>query len=280
MSTIKQNNSCSTEVCRGLDGQILYLMLESQPDVLVDITRLNVSVGKPVWPLLQPKAAKALENAIHERGRLMVINSAYRTIAQQAILYKHSIAKRCGIVIAAKPGQSNHQSGLALDLSDADGWQMFMRRAGYKRLMPHDPVHFDYQGGGVDLRNAATKAFQRLWNENNDKTLKVDGDLGAQTLQALLNSPLAGFPNGERYEVSKKKYSVGDRVLKFQNPILEGEDVRTIQERLNLLGAEIEVDGYFGTVTETAIRRFQERNKINVDGIVGVEVLKILMDKK
>lgn len=277
MSIIRKNNSCSTEVCRGLDEQILYLMLEDEPNVLVDITGMNVSVGKPVWPLLQPNAARALERALGERGRVMVINSAYRTIAQQAILYSHSRAKRCGIKIAAKPGQSNHQSGLALDVDDAAGWQMFMSRAGFKRLMPHDPVHFDYQGSGVDLRNASARAFQRLWNLNNHKKLVEDGDLGDETLRALLNSPMEGFPIGERYRIKQKTYVIGSRLLKYQHPIMEGEDVRKIQERLNFFGAEIEVDGYFGVVTEGAVRAFQKRQGLEEDGVVGPKVLKKLM---
>jgi hypothetical protein len=53
-----------------------------------------------------------------------------RTIAQQLILFQQAQANRCGITIAAEPGKSNHQSGLALDIEDHAGLATFPRSSG------------------------------------------------------------------------------------------------------------------------------------------------------
>ncbi len=49
-----------------------------------------------------------------------------------------------------------------------------------------------------------------------------------------------------------------------------GGDVRAVQEQLNGLGADLEVDGVYGPLTEVAVRRFQQgSDKLEVDGVVG-----------
>ncbi|MCA9334091.1 peptidoglycan-binding protein [Candidatus Saccharibacteria bacterium] len=49
----------------------------------------------------------------------------------------------------------------------------------------------------------------------------------------------------------------------------KGEDVKTLQKALNSKGANLDVDGDFGPLTEGAVRRFQNQAGIKVDGIVG-----------
>ena len=56
-----------------------------------------------------------------------------------------------------------------------------------------------------------------------------------------------------------------------------GAEVKTLQAALNATGLyALELDGYFGTVTEAAVRDFQERNGLEVDGVVGSYTRKAL----
>lgn len=46
-------------------------------------------------------------------------------------------------------------------------------------------------------------------------------------------------------------------------------NVKKIQNRLNAIGYNLEVDGYFGQKTMDAVKFIQEQNGLEVDGIVG-----------
>ncbi|AKV07187.1 peptidoglycan-binding protein [Pseudomonas fluorescens NCIMB 11764] len=48
-----------------------------------------------------------------------------------------------------------------------------------------------------------------------------------------------------------------------------GQDVRTLQQRLNLYGAGLEPDGDFGDTTESAVRNYQRQVGLVIDGIAG-----------
>ncbi len=278
MGLVRDVTSCSTSVVSELDRQLLAQMNLIVPNVLISCIDLSVDIGEPVWPLLQPPAKAALARAISDRGITMVINSGYRTIAQQLILFNHAQRNRCGISIAALPGLSNHQSGLALDVEDAAGWEPFLERHGWRRLMPQDPVHFDYLGTGTrDIRATAVRAFQQLWNLNNpNRLLTVDGTYGPQTQRALNESPIEGFPKGDRISLDVRKRRLGSRLLRLTRPILEGDDVRELQKALNRVGFNLEVDGYFGPTTDEAVKKFQADKGLVVDGIVGPATLEAL----
>ena len=48
-----------------------------------------------------------------------------------------------------------------------------------------------------------------------------------------------------------------------------GNDVKTLQELLNSNGYQLEVDGKFGPKTQAAVKDYQQKNNLAVDGIVG-----------
>lgn len=48
-----------------------------------------------------------------------------------------------------------------------------------------------------------------------------------------------------------------------------GDDVRQLQEQLRAAGYNIAADGAFGAQTQAAVRDYQQRNGLQVDGIVG-----------
>lgn len=59
----------------------------------------------------------------------------------------------------------------------------------------------------------------------------------------------------------------------------EGEAVTEAQERLQALGYLDKVTGYFGTDTERAVKEFQEKNDLDVDGKIGPATLEALMSE-
>lgn len=255
---------CSTAVANGLSQQIIDEMNAIVPNVLVRFDNFNVRLGAAVFPYLQRPAQEALARAISDRGTTMSINSAYRTIGQQLILFNHSQRRRCGITIAARPGRSNHQSGLALDINDAQGWRPHLERHGWRWLGRKDPPHFDYVVGGTrDIRSLAVLAFQKLWNKNNiNDPIAEDSIYGRQVEARLNRSPIEGF--------GVTPVGGGARTLRLSRPLMQGQDVRELQEALVKAGFTLTVDGFYGNETEQAVREYQQQANLVVDGIFGI----------
>ena len=59
------------------------------------------------------------------------------------------------------------------------------------------------------------------------------------------------------------------RLLRLRKPTMRGDDVRALQKALSAFGASVRVDGVFGAKTESAVTRFQQKNGLSADGIVG-----------
>ena len=58
-----------------------------------------------------------------------------------------------------------------------------------------------------------------------------------------------------------------------------GEQVRAVQEALITLGyLKGKADGIFGNKTENAVRKFQRKNKLKVDGLVGKKTMALLLE--
>lgn len=94
---------------------------------------------------------------------------------------------------------------------------------------------------GSDTR-AAVKLFQQL------NGLIADGHIGPQTRKLLMSS-----------DAQANALMIG----------MNGETVKSMQKLLKKLGYLSDADGYFGSGTEAAVRTFQKRNNLTVDGKVG-----------
>jgi N-acetylmuramoyl-L-alanine amidase len=144
--------------------------------------------------------------------------------------------------------------GAALSLREGDSGQVVADVQDRLLALGFGPMGDPPGEFGLATR-AALEAFQRR------RGLRVDGVCGTQTWQTLVE---AG-------------YRLGDRFLYRRTPMLRGDDVAEVQQRLCALGFDTgRVDGIFGDATAKALREFQENSALPVDGILGGETLREL----
>ena len=97
---------------------------------------------------------------------------------------------------------------------------------------------------------AALKRFQRIHH------MKETGEADELTQEMLFSDKAAMY-----------KLQQGD----------EGEDVESLQERLQDLGYEVEkTNGYFGVATVKALSSFQKKNKLDATGVMDTDTADIL----
>ena len=189
-------STCSTSAVLGLSKQIADEISCLSPTLLsrfAPSTRLQIT-SNAVLPYLHATAKTDLTSVA--ATTTVQVNSAFRTVAQQYLLYRWYQLGRCGITAAATPGRSNHESGRALDLQNYSSVISAMGARGWSHDVPGDPVHFDHLSS-PDIRGKDVLAFQRLWNRNNpaDK-ISEDGAYGPQTETRLKAAPATGFAAG------------------------------------------------------------------------------------
>ncbi len=191
-------DSCTTSSVNGLSVQLVAEIQCLRPGTLSPIAGLpNTTLGSAVFPYLQKPAADGLRKVLSARAAPMTINSALRSLAQQYILYRWYRTGRCGISLAASPGRSNHEQGLAVDVEDNAGWRSAFLGNGFRWQGAADPVHYELASGGVNIGGLSVLAFQRLWNRNNPTDrIAEDSAYGPATEQRLARSPVGGFPVG------------------------------------------------------------------------------------
>ncbi|MBD3883950.1 glycoside hydrolase family protein [Phormidium tenue FACHB-886] len=97
--------------------------------------------------------------------------------------------------------------------------------------------------------------------------------------QALfLSKPWQAFLTYEGDGLTGEQTS-STRTLKLTHPIMQGEDVRRVQEALIKAGFNLEpdgADGFFGKATNAAAQQFQRQKGLTVDGVVGTQTLQAL----
>jgi hypothetical protein len=200
--TVEQvvSSSCTTSSVQGLSLQIIAEGNCITPGAYTSVpSRANLSVASNVFLKLETPAKNKLVAALDAYpGTTMSVTSMLRTVAQQYLLYRWYQLGTCSIGLAATPGNSNHETGLALDISNYSSWTGKLPNYGFSWLGSSDTVHFDYTGSGaVSYKGLDVKAFQRLWNRNHSSDLiTVDGIWGPQTQSRLQQSPAGGFAIG------------------------------------------------------------------------------------
>jgi N-acetylmuramoyl-L-alanine amidase len=204
MTTVREyaiahaSGDCNTEGVRPLNDQIFALAQPVLINDLVPCADIVQIVGGSTIAFLQPAAKAALAAAVAEKGERPRLIHAYRTLAHQYILYywfnHHQL---CDITLAATPGSSPHEQGIAIDIQENSRWRAVLKKHNWRWRGKKDPGHFTYIGPGVtpNVRKESIRAFQRLWNLNNPTDLiHEDGIYGdTETGPRVQRSPVEGF---------------------------------------------------------------------------------------
>ncbi|WP_062051737.1 peptidoglycan-binding protein [Bacillus sp. JCM 19034] len=130
-----------------------------------------------------------------------------------------------------------------------------------------------------DITQDAVRKFQKEHN------LTVDGIAGPQTLNKLLQlmEGNAAPPTSSNSNSKSSSSSQSTSLANHSTLIRSGQSGNHVEELQKLLKEEgyfrTDVTGYFGRVTETAVKDFQRDMKIKVDGIVGPQTISKLLNE-
>jgi|GEM_PF-270707 len=112
-----------------------------------------------------------------------------------------------------------------------------------------------------------------LWQHTSSG--KVDGIKGNVDMNvAYKNYPEIIKKAGLNRLGAAEKEGVTDKVLKYKD---KGEEVKKLQRLLNLDGHGLTVDGSFGLGTLSAVKAFQKKYKLKIDGVVGQQTNTMLL---
>lgn len=117
-----------------------------------------------------------------------------------------------------------------------------------------------------------TVTQQAVIDYQEDHDLKADGKAGPQTLHSIMGSRFTLPPNRSGSVTDADACCPGDR----------GSAVTALQQRLYDLEyySYPTITGYYGPVTQQAVKRFQRSHGLAADGIAGTETLSLLTSGK
>jgi peptidoglycan hydrolase-like protein with peptidoglycan-binding domain len=119
--------------------------------------------------------------------------------------------------------------------------------------------HLDVDGQFGPQTLTAVKSFQ------SSAGLSVDGEVGPNTKNALYSNISTGGGSGAPAPINLNSSSCPGNIVKGQ----KSGCVTELQSLLNHHGADLAVDGDFGSMTDSAVRDFQAEKGLSVDGQVG-----------
>ncbi|MEI6701481.1 MAG: peptidoglycan-binding protein [Actinomycetota bacterium] len=100
-----------------------------------------------------------------------------------------------------------------------------------------------------------------------------------EAFQRRRGLPITGAIDGATWDtLVEAGYRLGRRVLLHQVPMLRGDDVADLQQRLCALGFDTNrVDGLFGGLTAHAVEQFQQNMGLKPDGVAGLLTIEALL---
>lgn len=126
-----------------------------------------------------------------------------------------------------------------------------------------------------NLRGSDVSALQRALDRRGI-AVRVDGEFGPRTDAAVRQWQTSRGLTVDGLVGMRTRHSLGlQRSLRRQTPLQRGDDVRALQRvlqgavQIRLSAADGSFDGVFGERTELAVRTFQTRQGLLVDGVAG-----------
>ncbi len=124
------------------------------------------------------------------------------------------------------------------------------------------------------------KQYQEILKRLGYLTTDPDGTYGNDTVAAVKRFQERNglIPDGYLGPKTKKLLLSGDAQANALMIGMSGDDVENVQRLLKKWGYlhESSCTGYYGSVTEYAVKEFQRRNGLSVDGKVGRQSMKVL----
>ena len=103
---------------------------------------------------------------------------------------------------------------------------------------------------------AGPTTYNAVISFQNKNGLTADGQVGTATWDILFDTVSGG--------------TTYTRILKVTSPLMYGEDIKAVQNKLNSLGYNCgTADGYYGNATKSAVISFQSAKGLTADGEVG-----------
>ena len=129
-------------------------------------------------------------------------------------------------------------------------------------MIKHDIKGQTYETNYAHLKNGAkVKVGEKV---KQGQTIAYMGTTGSSTAQHL------------HFEIHRGRWATGQPNAIDPERLTAFPEVKSLQEKLNKIGYKLSVDGISGNATESAIKDFQKKQKLEVDGSAGALTLKAL----
>ena len=214
-----------------------------------------------------------------DSGLNKVFPKYFKRAGRDASLYHRDPERIANVVYANRMGNG--------DITSGDGWKYRGRGviqltgfSNYFRFAEHIKMTIDHTVAYLDTREGALESACWFWQSNGLNSSADEQDVRASTKK--INGGYNGLEDREHhFKHALKVLGATDESLRSVvnaiRPVLLkegsiGENVLKVQKKLGL-----EPDGIYGKVTARAVVKWQRRNALTADGIVGPKTyLKLL----
>ena len=223
------------------------------------------------------EAVKAVQKRLKELGYLTgAADGVYGTMTVRAV---KAFQEKNGLTVDGVCGETtlkklnSSSAKKASDKADApateeedDGTLRQGSRGTAVKTLQEKLKKLGYYKGSIDgVYGSGTIAAVKAFQSRN--RLTVDGVAGTDTLKVLYSSSAKG---AEDDEVEKEDDADSDELRVGAT----GTEVKNLQRRLKELGYyKNSIDGSYGSLTVAAVKAFQKRNGLTVDGVAGKSTL-------